>query len=439
MRFSERTGWNTEESELARAHRLRREAGLPIADLTASNPTRCGFKYSASLLDALTDARALDYDPQPRGLLAAREAVCRYYADHGVAVDPSQIVLTTSTSEAYSFLFRLLSDPGGEILAPRPGYPLFDFLATLDDVRIKAAPLVYDGGWQIDFEGLRRAITAQTRAIVVVHPNNPTGHFTKAWEAEELARICCAHGLSLIVDEVFLDYGMGAATESNEESALMGAGRETRATAGLETGATKETDAARVRSEAARSFAAGLEGVPVFVVSGLSKIAGLPQMKAAWIVVAGPDHEQASKQPAPKNPSSDRLEVIADTFLSMNAPVQWALPAWLGGRTEIQEQIRRRVGANLAELDRQLATLPILERLAIEGGWYAVLRVPALGPDEKTVLALLERGVGVHPGYFFGLPESGWLVVSLLGEVAEFSIGLVTVTNYFRTNQQGNF
>jgi len=400
MRFSERTDWNTEESDLARAHRLRREAGLPIADLTASNPTRCGFKYPNSLLDALTDARALDYDPQPRGLLAAREAVCRYYADHGVALDPSRIVLTTSTSEAYSFLFRLLCDPGSEILVPQPGYPLFDFLATLDDVRIKAAPLVYDDGWQIDFEGMRRAINSQTRAIVVVHPNNPTGHFTKAWEAEELALICREHGLSLIVDEVFLDYREQGSEGAREQE-----------------------------NRAQGSFAAGIEGVPVFVVSGLSKIAGLPQMKAAWIAVTGPDKAQALQ----------RLEVIADTFLSMNAPVQWALPVWLAGRTEIQGQIRRRVSANLAELDRQLATVPTLERLAVEGGWYAVLRVPALGPDEQTVLALLERGVWVHPGYFFGLPESGWLVVSLLGEEAEFNAGLVTITNYFRTNQHGNF
>jgi aspartate/methionine/tyrosine aminotransferase len=427
MRFSERTGWNTEESELARAHRLRREAGLPIADLTASNPTRCGFRNSASLLDALTDARALDYDPQPRGLLAAREAVCRYYADHGLAIDPDQIVLTTSTSEAYSFLFRLLCDPGGEILVPQPGYPLFDFLATLDDVRIKGAPLVYDDGWQIDFEGLRRAITPQTRAIVVVHPNNPTGHFTKAWEAEELARVCRASGLSLIVDEVFLDYGMGA-------------GRETRATAGQEAGATKQTDATkeigaeRESGGEAGSFAFGLEGVPVFVVSGLSKIAGLPQMKAAWIVATGPEKAQAPKQSA-----LDRLEVIADTFLSMNAPVQWALPAWLAGRAEIQEQIRARVSANLAVLDRRLAGHPALQRLRVEGGWYAVLRVPALEPDEQTVLALLGRGVWVHPGYFYGFPESGWLVVSLLGEEAEFDAGMVTVTNYYGTNQEGNF
>ena len=192
-------------------------------------------------------ARALDYDPQPRGLLSAREAVCAYYAGHGVALEPEQIFLTTSTSEAYSFLFRLLCDPGSEILAAQPGYPLFDFLAVLDDVRLKAAPLVYDHGWQIDVEGIRRAITPQTRAIVLVHPNNPTGHFTKPWEAEELARLCREFDLALIVDEVFLDYSFG------------GAGK---------------------------SFAAGLEGVAVFVVSGLSKIAGLPQMKAAWIVAS---------------------------------------------------------------------------------------------------------------------------------------------------------
>ncbi|MGD0347542.1 MAG: pyridoxal phosphate-dependent aminotransferase [Terracidiphilus sp.] len=416
MRFSERTGWNTEESELARAHRLRREAGLPIADLTASNPTRCGFAYPDSLLGALGDARALDYDPQPLGLLSAREAVCRYYADHGVTLDPGQIVLTTSTSEAYSFLFRLLCDPGAEILVPQPGYPLFDYLATLDDVRVKAAPLVYDDGWQIDFEGMRRALSAQTRAVVVVHPNNPTGHFTKAWEAEELGRICREHELALVVDEVFLDYrergSEGARELENREQGTKGP----RDREGWEHG----------------SFAAGIEGVPVFVVSGLSKIAGLPQMKAAWIVATGPEKAQAPKQPA-----LDRLEVIADTFLSMNAPVQWALPAWLANRAEIQEQIRRRVRANLAELDRQLATLPTLQRLTVEGGWYAVLRVPALEPDEQTVLALLERGVWVHPGYFFGLPQSGWLVVSLLGKESEFSTGVITLINYFGTNQSG--
>jgi alanine-synthesizing transaminase len=386
MRFSQRTDWNTEESELARAHRLRQLASLPIADLTTSNPTRCGFTYPQNLLQALTDPTALDYDPQPRGSLRAREAVCAYYASHGVRVEPEQIVLTTSTSEAYSFLFRLLCDPGGEILIPQPGYPLFDFLARLDDVRLTTAPLIYNEGWQIDVEGLRRAITALTRAIVVVHPNNPTGHFTKPWEIEELARICRAFELSLIVDEVFLDYGIG---------------------------------------QASSSFAQGLDGVPVFVVSGLSKIAALPQMKAAWIVATGPE----------QNSSLDRLEVIADTFLSMNAPVQCALPAWLAGRASIQEQIRRRVSMNRAELDRQLLRLPAVHRLKVEAGWYAILRIPALAPDEQTVLALLERGVWVQPGYFFGMADSGWLVVSLLTDVAEFSTGVTALVNYFETNQ----
>ena len=382
MRFSQRTNWNTEESTLARTHRERAAAGLPIADLTASNPTRCGFTYPANLLQALADPAAFDYDPQPRGLLSARQAVCRYYAESGVAVRPEQVVLTTSTSEAYSFLFRLLCDPGCEILAPQPGYPLFDFLAGLDDVVLKSAPLVYDHGWQIEPEGFRRAITPRTRAIVLVHPNNPTGHFTKPWEAEELARLCREFDLSLIVDEVFLDYGQEAAGQS---------------------------------------FATGLEGVPVFVVSGLSKIAGLPQMKAAWIVATGPEAAAAL----------DRLEVIADTFLSMNAPVQAALPAWLEGRAAIQSQILERVSANLAELDRQLMRAPQVTRLAVEAGWYAVVRIPALGPDEQTVLALLEQGVWVHPGYFFGMAESGWLVVSLLAPVEEFAQGIGRLAGFF--------
>ncbi len=389
MRFSHRTGWNTEESGLAHAHRLRVESGLSVADLTASNPTRCGFKYDAAWLAALADPKALDYDPQPRGSIVARHAVCGYYCDQGVSVDPGQVILTTSTSEAYSFLFRLLCDPGAEILVPLPSYPLFDFLAVLDDVSIKPASLVYDHGWQIEPEGLRRAVTPATRAIVLVHPNNPTGHFTKPWEEEQLGQLCREFDLSLIVDEVFLDYGI---------------------------------------SGSGRSFAAGLDGVPVFVVSGLSKIAGLPQMKAAWIVANGPEREQAL----------DRLEIIADTFLSMNAPVQCALPTWLEKRGGIQRQILERVTANLVELDQQLAALPHVSRLPVEGGWYAVLRIPALEPDERTVLALLEQGVWVHPGYFFGMVESGWLVVSLLAPSTEFSAGVTALVNYFRTHQGSN-
>ena len=390
MTFSKRTDWNTQESALARAHRMRVQAGLTVADLTASNPTRCGFVYDADLLAALTDGQAVDYDPQPKGLLCAREAVCRYYADHGVVISPERVVLTTSTSEAYSFLFKLLCDPGSEIVVPEPGYPLFDFLAVLDDVRIRSAQLVYDHGWQIEPEGLRRALTPDTRAIVLVHPNNPTGHYTKAWEAEELAAICRERGIALIVDEVFLDYGIGA----NKPA----------------------------------SFAAGLEGVDVYVVSGLSKIAGLPQMKAAWVVATGPNAASAM----------DRLEVIADTFLSMNAPVQVAMPKWIAGREAIQRQILKRIRANLALLDDQLKAVDAVRRLEVEGGWYAVLRIPALQKDERTVMELLELGVWVHPGYFFGMEEAGWLVVSLLGPVEEFRTGVGLLVDYFRTHQGDN-
>ena len=244
--------------------------------------------------------------------MKARQAVCAYYSNRRISLKPEQITLTTSTSEAYSFLFRLLCDAGSEILVPQPSYPLFDFLAALDDVRIKPVPFFYDHGWQIDADSFRLAVSPLTRAIVLVHPNNPTGHFTKPSEARELAQICREFDLALIVDEVFLDYQFSKGFGGKP-----------------------------------RSFAAGLEGVPVFVVSGLSKVVGLPQMKAAWIVAAGPEAVAAL----------DRLEVIADTFLSMNAPVQHALAAWLEGRDAIQNQIRERVEANLAELDLQLSRI----------------------------------------------------------------------------------
>ena len=387
MRFSERTRWNTAESELARAHRERLAAGLPVADLTASNPTRCGFAYPEDLLEALTDSAALDYDPDPKGSRRAREAVCRYYGDLGALADPANLVLTTSTSEAYSYLFKLLCNPGERILAPQPSYPLFDFLCDAEVVGLDAAPLVYDHGWQLDLEGLRRRITPKTRAVVLVHPNNPTGHYTNLEEALRLAAVCREHELALIVDEVFLDY------------ALPG-----------------------IQGEDIGTFAARDLGILTFIVSGISKIAGLPQMKAAWLLAMGPGAGEAM----------ERLEVLADTYLSMNAPVQRALPKWLAGRAGMQEQIRARVRANLKELDWRLAGSPMVNRLRVEGGWYAVLRIPALQPDERTALELLERGVWVHPGYFFGMGPSGWLVASLLGPEAEFSMGIAVFLDYLR-------
>lgn len=385
--FSRRTAWDTTETPLACALRERKKSGLPLADLTASNPTRCGFHYPADLLAVLEDPQALEYDPNPQGMLRAREAVCHYYQDHGADLLPEQVVLTTSTSEGYSFLFRLLCDPGDEILISQPSYPLFDFLAVLDDVRLVSYPLVYDHGWQIDPEELRRRITPRTRAIAFVHPNNPTGHFTKLWESQALESLCREYGLALIVDEVFLDYE-------------------------LEKGATA-------------SFSVGEPAAPTFILSGLSKIAGLPQMKAAWILCLGPGREAAQS----------RLEIIADTFLSMNAPIQCALPSWLKNRGPIQSQIRSRTSRNLAELDRLLARQTMVTRLEAEGGWYAVLRIPALKPDEQTAIDLLQKGVSIHPGYFFGFPETGWLVASLLGEAEEFSRGMKTLLDFFPAPQ----
>lgn len=378
-RFSARTAWDFSETELTRAVRERRAAGLPLLDLTASNPTRCGFEYDgAGILGALGQPAALVYEADPHGMLRAREGVCRYYSGLGARVAAENLFLTPSTSEAYSYLFRLLCDPGDEVLIAQPSYPLFDFLAQLDGVRLTPFPLFYDHGWHLDAEALRGAITPQTRAVAVVHPNNPTGHFTKAAERRELEAICVEHGLALIVDEVFLDYGLTGQGEP--------------------------------------SFACGPHPALTFVLSGLSKIAALPQMKAAWIAAFGPE--------AALREALARLEVIADTFLSMNAPVQCALPDWLEGRGAIQGQIRERLRRNLAALGRELEGGSV-SRLEVEAGWYAVLRVPAIEPDEALAVRLVrERGVEVHPGSFFGFPDSGWIVLSLLTPEREFLPGI---------------
>jgi aspartate/methionine/tyrosine aminotransferase len=361
-----------------------RAEGVQLCDLTASNPTHCGFAYdAASLLAPLNNPAALHYEPNPKGLGSAREAVSLYYRDHGATVDPEQILLTASTSEAYSFLFRLLCDPGDEVLIGQPGYPLFDFLARLDDVRLVPYELFYDHGWHLDLEALRRSVTPRSRAVVIVHPNNPTGHFTRQADRTALEALCREHALALIIDEVFLDY------------ALPG--------------------------HAVESFATGSHPVPVFVLSGLSKVAALPQMKAAWIACFAPAE------------ALQRLEVISDTFLSLSAPIQCALPAWLAGRAAPQQQIRQRLQANLATLDAILGRQILVTRLEVEAGWYAVLRVPGLQPEEQTTLELLlHRGVVVHPGGFYGFSGQGWLVVSLLPPELDFRKGIEAIVEYFR-------
>jgi aspartate/methionine/tyrosine aminotransferase len=322
----------------------------------------------------------------------------------GALLDPGHLVLTTSTSEAYSFLFRLLCDPGDEVLIAQPSYPLFEFLARLDDVRLEPYELFYDHGWQIDLAGLAGRVNSRTRAIALVHPNNPTGHFTRGRERAALESLCRERGLALIVDEVFLDYGW--------------AGRGAAAPEAVGPGLSEPV------SESGPSFALGAHEALTFVLSGLSKIAALPQMKAAWIAAFGPPAQLAS--------ALERLEVISDTFLSMNAPVQCALGAWLGGRHRLQRQIGTRVERNLALLDGLLARQRMVTRLAAEAGWYAVLRIPALEDDGQTALRLLTSArTAVHPGYFFGFPDAGWLVVSLLPREEEFAAGAAAVIQHF--------
>jgi aspartate/methionine/tyrosine aminotransferase len=388
VRWSARTQWDLAETPWAQQLARLRAAGVQLWDLTASNPTRCGFVYdAASILAPLNDPAALGYEPDPRGLRRAREAVSLYYRDHGAGVDPEQIFLTTGTSEAYSFLFRLLCDPDDEVLIGQPGYPLFDFLARLDDVRLVPYELFYDHGWHLDLEALGRRVTPRTRAIVLVHPNNPTGHFTHQAERAGIEALCRRHGLALIVDEVFLDYRLAG-------------------------------------HKGGESFATGSHAVPTFVLSGLSKVAALPQMKAAWIACFAEGEVRTE--------AFERLEVISDSFLSMSAPIQCALPAWLGQRAALQGQIRRRLEGNLATLDAILLRQPLLTRLEVEAGWYTVLRIPGLQPEEKTALDLLqERAVVVHPGGFFGFSGQGWLVVSLLAPQEEFRGGMEALCKHF--------
>jgi aspartate/methionine/tyrosine aminotransferase len=326
----------------------------------------------------LQHPQALEYEPASKGILPAREAVAAYYAEKGIALSAEQIILTVSTSEAYSYCFRLLCDPGDEVLVPSPSYPLFEFLADIQDVKLVPYELVYDHGWQIEFESLRGAITPRSRAIMVVHPNNPTGHFTRSWELERLNALCREHELALVADEVFLDYGL-----------------------------TDETPL---------SFAAN-EGALSFTLSGLSKICALPQIKVAWIAASGP--------PELVRTALDRLDVIADTYLSPNAPVQWAIPELMAMRGVIQGQLRKRALCNLRELDAQLATASMTTRLALDAGWYAVLRTPVTRSDEDTAIALLEQeSVLIHPGHFFDFPGSGYLVASLIAPEVEFREGI---------------
>lgn len=391
-RFSSRTDWDLAETPYAAEVRKIRAAaestGRDIIDLTASNPTACGFHYDEqAILSPLATAAALLYAPDARGIRSAREAVSAYYSDHGARVDPDLVQLTTSTSEGYSFLFRLLCDPGDEVLVAQPSYPLFDYLADLDDVRLAPYPLFYDHGWHIDLFALEQKISPRTRALLLVHPNNPTGNFTRTEERRRIEEICLRHSLALIVDEVFLDYPI-----------------------------QDQLDSPVARSDRA-SFTTGEHPVLTFTLSGMSKIAGLPQMKAAWIVAQG--------TPPDLTAAMARLGMIADTFLSMSAPTQHALPHWLANRHPIQKEIRVRMLANLQQTKAVFPAGGLLEPLAWEGGWNLVLRVPATCDDSLLAAGLLQEwGVVTHPGSFYGMGAFGRLVVSLIVPEAEYLKGI---------------
>jgi aspartate/methionine/tyrosine aminotransferase len=389
--FASRTKWPLETNRLTQALEECRRSGREILDLSESNPTACGFHYpEREILAALADPRGLIYRPESKGLLEARHAVAEYYTGRAgfsgasARVDPDRILLASGTSEAYSHIFRLLCEPGDEILVPAPSYPLFEFLADLADIHLVPYPLLYDHGWQIDFASLRAAISPRSRAVLVVHPNNPTGSFVKPHEAAELAEICAAREMAIVADEVFLDYTAGGS--------------------------------------AAQTFALS-DAALTFTLSGISKISLLPQMKLAWTVVSGRDSLART--------AIDRLEIIADTYLSPSTPAQLALPKFLSFRHSMQEQVQRRISANLAILDGALRESKLLARLEREGGWYAILRVPVTGSDDDLAVGLLDRfSVLVHPGHFFNFPREGFLVLSLITPEEKFKEGVLRLLKF---------
>jgi aspartate/methionine/tyrosine aminotransferase len=359
MRFSKRLPWERQENELSRLVAARRASARPFLNLTGSNPTAAGIPYqNEAIVAALSDPASLTYEPTAEGLPSAREAVARYQR-----VDPRRVLLTASTSEAYALLFKLLCDPGDEILVPRPSYPLFEFLAALDNVAVRQYSLRYHEGWWLDGEGLRQAVTPRTRAIVTVHPNNPTGSFVKRGELDLLASL----GLPILSDEVFADYAF-------------------------------DSDPERVPSLATESR------VPVFALGGFSKALGLPQMKLGWIIHNGAPEIQS------------KLELIADTYLSVSAPIQHAAAKWLGLREEFQHNLMTRLRTNLAAGP---------EALRIEGGWNAILRLPATRTEEDWTAHLLEHcDVLVQPGYFYDFEMEPYIVVSLLTAPSTFAEGI---------------
>lgn len=381
--FSSRTEWPVNANRLALLLMERRKQGRPVLDLTVSNPTEVGFEYpSQEILAALAKPEVLSYRPHPLGALHARKAIAAYYRTKGTQLRADRIVLTASTSEAYGWLFMLLCEAGENVLVPIPSYPLFEHLARLHDVELRPYHLRYDGAWHIDFDSVNRALTERTRACIVVTPHNPTGVFLKRTELERLNAVAGERGFALIVDEVFGDYAFGE-------------------------------DGERVVTTATN------EAVLTFTLNGISKSCGLPQMKVGWIVVGGPS--------AVCDEALQRLEMIADTFLSVSTQVQEALADFLRIGERIRAQILRRVKENYMHLRDKLGGSAV-SVLRAEGGWYAVLRVPRTVSDEEWALRLLaDAGVYVFPGFFFDFRDSGSLIVSLLTKRDDLARGVEAI------------
>jgi aspartate/methionine/tyrosine aminotransferase len=386
--FSRRLSWSSPENALATLAR-ERSTLAEILDLTETNPTAVGLPYPAlPLRAALGRAESERYQPAPFGLASARAAVAAEYARAGAPADAERIVLTASSSESYAFLFKLLADPGDAVLVPEPSYPLFEYLARLEGVEALPYRLAFDGVWHVDFASVEQALqlaadrARRPRAVVVVSPNNPTGSFLKRDELARLGALAQAHDLALISDEVFAPYGFGP-------------------------------DPTRVTALAAE---ASLEAsAPAFSLGGLSKACGLPQLKCGWILVGGRDPDR----------SLAALELVADTYLSVGTPVQAALPVLLALGGSVRAAIAARVQANRAALAAALPPGSPATLLPAEGGWSAIVRVPATRSDEAWAALLLERAsVLVHPGYFFDLSGGTYLVVSLLPAPERFEEGV---------------
>jgi alanine-synthesizing transaminase len=385
--FSARTGWTRAPNRLSTVVEARRRSGAPLLDLTETNPTRAGLSAPADILAALADPAALAYAPEPLGRRDAREAIAADGRRRGAEIDPDRLVLTASTSEAYAFAFKLLCDPGDTVLVPRPSYPLFEYLAGLESVQVRPYPLLYDGTWHVDLAELAEALTDRTRAIVVVSPNNPTGSFVKEAEADALRALAARHGAALVSDEVFADFPL--------------------------------------REDPGRALTLFTDGPALTLcLGGLSKSCGLPQLKLAWMALSGPA--------AAREEARARLEVVADTYLSVSTPVQQAAPSVLARAAELQAPIRDRIGANLGVLRSAARDTPAT-LLDVEGGWSAVLHVPATRSEDEWVIGLAEEdGVLVHPGYFFDFPREAYLVLSLLPPAHAFAEGVARIVERVR-------